>query len=100
MIGSKALVAVLMGFVFFAPFRGFFGLDKLTFITEVYPPYDENDILEGIVVDPLVAVTAKSERPLRRKDIRLLPWPRGYSMLEARLDAPVNGRYTKTPFEI
>jgi polar amino acid transport system substrate-binding protein len=52
----------------------------LVFITEAYPPYNFSDdnILRGIAVDILVAASQNTEQPVKRSDIQLLPWARGY----------------------
>lgn len=54
----------------------------LNFITESYPPYsfEEDGVLRGIAVDLLVAATAHDPVPVRRKDIRLMPWARSYTL--------------------
>ncbi len=58
-------------------------LGDLTYYTESYPPYnfEENGFLRGIAIDLLLASTAKSKQPVRRTDIELVPWPRGYHQL-------------------
>jgi polar amino acid transport system substrate-binding protein len=59
-------------------------LDKLSFVTESYPPYNfkVQGKLKGIAVDLLLAATKKSEASLSTNGIRVLPWPRAYKMAE------------------
>lgn len=55
-------------------------LSKLEFITEAYPPYNFQMAgnLRGIAVDLLVAASAKTGSSVKRSDISLQPWARGY----------------------
>ena len=59
-------------------------IDGLEFVTENYPPYNFKDKgkLKGISVDLLLAATQRSSSMLTAKRIRVLPWPRGYKMVE------------------
>lgn len=55
-------------------------LDRLTFITEHYPPYnyvDEGE-LKGSSVDILKAILQHAGSNIEATDIRVLPWARGY----------------------
>lgn len=59
-------------------------LDKLSYITEFYPPYnfkDQNQ-LKGIAVDLLLAATKSSSSKITSNSIRSFPWPRAYRMAE------------------
>lgn len=55
-------------------------LSKLNFITEEYPPYNfkRDGELQGISVDILEAIFGLTGTDLSRRDIRVLPWARGY----------------------
>ncbi|MGI0118967.1 substrate-binding periplasmic protein [Zooshikella sp. RANM57] len=55
-------------------------LQDITFITEEYPPhsYIENNVLQGIVVDILIAASTSVKCKVERTAIRVLPWARGY----------------------
>jgi len=57
---------------------------SLSFITEEYPPYNytESEIARGITVDVLLEAAELAGLPLRRRDIRALPWARGYQMAQ------------------
>lgn len=70
------LVILLMG-----PLHGAASdLDRLTFITENYPPYnylDEGE-LKGSSVEILKAILQYSGTDTDAADIRVLPWARGY----------------------
>ncbi|MDE1463418.1 substrate-binding periplasmic protein [Spartinivicinus poritis] len=56
---------------------------KLTFITEAYPPYNfvEEGLLRGIAVDLLIAAIQLQSITLKRKNIKIYPWARGYQKL-------------------
>ncbi len=60
------------------------GIDDIEFITENYPPYnfEENGSLKGIWVDVLVAVLDRMGAAQGRGDIKLMPWARGYQMVQ------------------
>ena len=56
--------------------------ENLDFITEEYPPYNytESGIARGITVDILLESAALMALPLERRNIRSMPWARGYQM--------------------
>ncbi|PTS85620.1 amino acid ABC transporter substrate-binding protein [Pseudomonas sp. HMWF032] len=56
--------------------------ESLDFITEEFPPYNytESGIAKGITVDILLEAAAIAGLPIGRRDIRSLPWARGYQM--------------------
>lgn len=56
--------------------------ESLDFITEEFPPYNytESGIARGITVDILLAAAETAGLPLERRDIRSMPWARGYQM--------------------
>lgn len=58
--------------------------ENLSFITEEFPPYNytESEIARGITVDVLLEAAEAAGLPLERKDIRSLPWARGYQMVQ------------------
>lgn len=62
-------------------------LNKLTFITESYPPYnfETSGLLKGIAVDLLIAASNKAGSPVKRGQIKVYPWARGY---RATLEEP------------
>ena len=55
-------------------------LNQLNFLTESYPPYNfkEQDKLQGIAVDLLVAASAKVNSNISAESIKLQPWARAY----------------------
>ncbi|WP_367989015.1 substrate-binding periplasmic protein [Vibrio sp. NTOU-M3] len=55
-------------------------LNELTFITEEYPPYNyvENGRTQGIAVDLLLEASEVAGTPLKREEILVQPWARGY----------------------
>ncbi|WP_163831319.1 substrate-binding periplasmic protein [Spartinivicinus ruber] len=57
-------------------------LQKLTYITEDYPPHNfmEEGVLQGISVDLLLAALAAIDCPILKNDIKMMPWTRGYYM--------------------
>jgi len=59
-------------------------LKGLSFVTEAYPPYNfkQGGKLQGIAVDLLVSASAQAQKPITKKDIRLMPWPRAYKIAE------------------
>ena len=56
--------------------------ESLDFITEEFPPYNytESGIARGITVDVLLVAAETAGLPLERRDIRSMPWARGYQM--------------------
>ncbi|WP_282875140.1 substrate-binding periplasmic protein [Pseudomonas peli] len=56
--------------------------ESLDFIAEEFPPYNytESGIARGITVDILLEAAASAGLPIARRDIRSLPWARGYQM--------------------
>ena len=58
--------------------------ESLDFITEELPPYNytESGIARGIAVDILLEAAAGAGLPIARRDIRSLPWARGYQMVK------------------
>lgn len=52
--------------------------------TEEFPPYNytESGIARGISVDVLLEAAEAAGLPLERKDIRSLPWARGYQLVQ------------------
>jgi polar amino acid transport system substrate-binding protein len=71
----------LLVIFFFGPLHGAASdLDRLTFITENYPPYnylDEGE-LKGSSVGILKAILQHAGANTEAADIRVLPWARGY----------------------
>ncbi len=63
-------------------------LDRLTYLTEEYPPYNylENGELKGISIDLLLAASTSVGSPIEKSEIRLQPWPRGYRSIQANND--------------
>lgn len=63
-------------------------LERLTYLTEEYPPYNyfENGELQGISIDLLLAASKSVGSPLEKDQIRLQPWPRGYRSIQADKD--------------
>ena len=62
------------------------GLDDLTLITENYPPYsyEKNGQLRGFAVDLMVLMLEELGSRLKRKDIKLWPWARGYRTIREK----------------
>lgn len=60
------------------------GWRSLHVYTEEFPPYNytESGIARGISVDVLLEAAEAAGLPLERKDIRALPWARGYQMVQ------------------
>lgn len=60
------------------------GWRSLHVYTEEFPPYNytESGIARGISVDVLLEAAEAAGLPLERKDIRSLPWARGYQMVQ------------------
>ena len=63
-------------------------VDDILFMTEEYPPYnyEEDNKLQGIVVDTLVSVLQRVGSSQTRGDIKLLPWARGYKRVQSEPD--------------
>ncbi|NRD74980.1 transporter substrate-binding domain-containing protein [Shewanella sp. VB17] len=73
-------------------------LSQLEYLTESYPPnnYIKEGKLEGISVDLLLASMASLNEPLDISQIQLLPWSRGYMMVNSRKNR-VLFSMTRTP---
>ena len=64
-------------------------VDSIQFMTENYPPYNwENDKgqVEGIAVDLLHKMFQITESSQTVKDIKVLPWARGYKLVQTKPD--------------
>jgi len=59
-------------------------IDEINFITENYPPFNfkEEGKIQGISVDILLLMLKEVQSKQSRKDIKILPWARGYSYLQ------------------
>lgn len=59
-------------------------IDNITFITENYPPYNfkDKEQVKGIAADILVLLFEKVGSKKTRKDIKVLPWARGYHYVQ------------------
>ncbi|WP_163832746.1 substrate-binding periplasmic protein [Spartinivicinus ruber] len=68
-------------------------LQKLTYITEDYPPHNfrENGILKGVSVDLLLEALKAINCPIERTSIQVLPWTRGYTMIQSQSDVVLFG---------
>ncbi len=55
-------------------------LSDMEFITDDYPPYnyEEKGVVKGITVDILLETSKEAGQPLKRSQLKLLPWARGY----------------------
>ncbi len=83
MVILRAAMLALFGLTAFAGApKGADGgpLDRLTFYTEPYPPnqYREDGRLKGALVEIVAAVFDRADTALTRRDIRMVPWSRGY----------------------
>jgi len=61
-------------------------IDDIIFMSENYPPYNfkKDNKVQGISVDILVLMLKKLKSKQSRKDIRILPWARGYHYLQKK----------------
>ena len=55
-------------------------MSSLTYYTEDMPPFNyvENGTLQGLSIDLLEAITAKTGDRVSRDQVRLVPWSEGY----------------------
>lgn len=76
----RSLLAAL-GLLFFAQSALAGPIDKLSFYTEEYPPYNmtQNGELTGIAVDMLAAILKRADTETTVADVRVTPWARGYA---------------------
>lgn len=58
--------------------------DKIHFLVEENPPYNfwKDGEIRGIAVDLLIAITEKSAHPVTSEDIEMIPWARGYKIVQ------------------
>ncbi len=56
-------------------------IEKLSFYTEEYPPYNmtQNGELTGIAVDMLTAILERADTETTVSDVKVTPWARGYA---------------------
>ncbi len=59
-------------------------MNTLNLITENYPPYNyvEKGQLKGLSVDILLLVLKDAGSDLKREDIQVKPWARGYNIIQ------------------
>lgn len=78
------LIPCLLGAMLPRPVAAENGWQALQVYTEEFPPYNytESGIARGISVDVLLEATEAAGLPLERKDIRSLPWARGYQLVQ------------------
>ncbi|APX94408.1 hypothetical protein BWR19_16490 [Halomonas sp. 1513] len=64
------------------PLPSALALERLTFITEEYPPYNyrHDGRLEGVAIEVLEAIFEVTVTPLDRNAVRYYPWARGYDL--------------------
>ena len=62
-------------------------VDDIAFITEQYTPYnfESDDKLQGIAVDRLSLMLQRVGSSQTRKDLKSLPWARGYKRVQTVL---------------
>ncbi len=81
MIIKKILIFLFLIFytVIFAQ-----SLKKISFMTENYPPYNyqQDFVLKGISVDLIIATMKKFNPDFSKNKIKLLPWARGYKIVQ------------------
>lgn len=80
---NKWFIALLSTVLMLATQQGFCcPLQKLTYITEDYPPHNfvENDTLQGISIDLLLKALSAINCSIKKSDIKVMPWTRGYYM--------------------
>jgi len=60
------------------------GAEKIQYMTEQNLPYnfEKDGELQGIAVDLLLEMGRQTGYPVASNDIKMLPWPRGYHILE------------------
>ena len=72
--------------VFFIFCNFLFAQESIEFYTENSAPFnfEENGELKGIAVDLLLAMSKRADIKLTKKDIKLLPWARAYTLVKLR----------------
>ena len=73
-------------------------LNDLNYITEIYPPfnYEKEGRLTGIAIDVLEAASEAVNDPVKRENVQLQPWARGYA---AALETPNTVLFSMTRTE-
>lgn len=63
-------------------------IDKITIMTEEYPPYNltQNGKLKGLSVEILDLMLQKVGSKQTSKNVKVLPWARSYSMVQLKKD--------------
>ena len=74
------LLLVAAGLFFFSINSQAITLNDIEFIVDDYPPYnfEENDVVKGITVEILLETSKEAGQPLKRSQLKLRPWARGY----------------------
>ena len=80
----KKVLAIGAVLVLGAGFLAAQTINDFRLMTEEYPPYNftENGVVKGICVDVLAEVLKDMGSSKTAKDIEVLPWARGYSIVQ------------------
>ena len=70
--------------VFFAMVSVGHGAEKIQYMTEQNPPFnfEADGKIQGIAVDLLLKLSAKTDHPVKLGDVEMYPWPRAYRELQ------------------
>lgn len=81
----KALIGLLFS-MFLAIFINASEIDKLTIMTENYPPHNmvKDGKLIGIATEVLDIILKNTNSKLTSKDAKVLPWARAYSIIQKK----------------
>ncbi|SDM26990.1 polar amino acid transport system substrate-binding protein [Franzmannia pantelleriensis] len=76
------IARLILALCLILPLTSALALERLTFITEEYPPYNyrHDGRLEGIAIEVLEALFEATDTPLDRDAVRYFPWARGYDI--------------------
>ncbi|MDR5905229.1 substrate-binding periplasmic protein [Franzmannia qiaohouensis] len=76
------IARLLLALCLVLPLSSALALERLTFITEEYPPYNyrQDGRLEGVAIEVLEALFEVTVTPLDRNAVHYYPWARGYDL--------------------
>ncbi len=84
---QKKVLSLLVAILFLFPLTASSQpINDLVLITEQYPPFSFEIAgkIQGITVDVLVKMLEKTGSTLKREDIKIWPWARGYNKVQTK----------------
>lgn len=79
-------IILLLGFIFITVYILAIQVTEIKYMTEEYPPFNfsEKGKVAGFAVDILIEMVKEAGSKITEKDIKILPWARGYSIVKIK----------------